>query len=425
MEPIVLTKDPTDGFQTFEEYGAEGGYEALRRVLADGPQAVLDAVEGSGLRGRGGACFPTGQKWRFAAQEPGPVKYVVANGGEDEPGSQKDRVVMEKYPHKILEGIILASYAIGATEAVLYVNSEYAQAITRLESAIAEATRAGYLGERIGGTAFSLTARIHPAPQEYVAGEDSAALEAIEGRRALPRQKPPFPTTAGLFGKPTLVNNVETFAYVPAIVQNGPNWFRRQGTDDNPGTMLFTLPANVRVPGVVELPVGTPLREIIDVHGGGLASGRGIKSILPGGPSSGFLGAADLDVAMDRGPLMERGSALGCGVMRIVEEGQCVVEVVHEIAQFFARESCAQCPACQMETSTIAKIIDSVQKGTGTSQMLDQIPKIGAFAKGKGMCSLISMPIPPLTSATRLFPEDFAFHLEQHACPAATTLGTG
>jgi NADH:ubiquinone oxidoreductase subunit F (NADH-binding) len=214
------------------------------------------------------------------------------------------------------------------------------------------------------------------------------------------------------------MNNVETFAYVPAIIRNGPEWFRSQGTADNPGTMLFTLPGTLNKPGVVELPIGTPLRELIEVHGGGLASGKAVKAVLPGGPSSGFVRGDDLDVAMDRVPLIERGSALGCGVLRVFDDDTCIVEVVDEIAQFFAQESCGQCPACQMETQNLAKITSQVEKGAGSQALLDQIPKLGAFAKGKGFCSLIAMPIPPLTSATRLFPEDFAYHIEHHACPA-------
>jgi NADH-quinone oxidoreductase subunit F len=420
VEPILLTKEPEAGPQTFAEYVDEGGYEALTQALAGSPQDVLDMVVASGLRGRGGAGFPTGQKWTFAAQEAAGPKYVVANGGEDEPGSQKDRVVMETYPHKLLEGVILAAYAVGANEAYLYVNSLYTKAIAQLEQAMVDATDAGYLGTAIKGSVFSLSMKLQPAPQEYVAGEDTASLEVIEGRKPLPREKPPFPTTGGLFGKPTVVNNVETFAYVPAIVRRGADWFRGQGTTDNPGTMLFTLPPGVRNPGVVELPVGVTLRELIEVHGGGLASGKAVKAVLPGGPSSGFLIADDLDVAMDRQPLIERGSALGCGVLRIVEDDQCIVEVADEIAQFFARESCKQCAQCQMETSLFGRILNGVVNGTATAPMLEQIPKVGAFSKGKGFCSLISMPVPPLTSAIRNFPDDFAYHIEHHSCRYAS-----
>jgi NADH-quinone oxidoreductase subunit F len=415
MEHIVLTKNIADGPQTFDEYRAEGGYQALERALAGSPQDVLDAVTESHLRGRGGAGFPTGQKWGFTAAEEGTPKYVVANGGEDEPGSQKDRVVMENAPHRVLEGLLLAAYAVGAAEAILYVNSTYAVATDRLEKAIEDATKAGYIGPN---GKLNVSVRIHPAPQEYVAGEDTASLEVIEGRKPLPRVKPPFPVTSGLFGKPTVVNNVETYAYIPAIVLKGPAWFQSQGSEDNPGTMLFTLPANVKNPGVVELPVGVSLRELIEVHGGGLASGKGIKAVLPGGPSSGFLRGDDLDVAMDRKPLMERGSALGCGVLRVIEEGECIVEVADDIAQFFAREQCGQCPACTMETNNLAKITSTIRSGAGNPALLEQVPKLGAFAKGKGQCSLISMPVAPLTSAIRLFADDFHYHMEHHTCPA-------
>lgn len=417
MEAILLTDDEGGGPQSFDAYVAEGGYEAVKKAVAGGPQIVLDVVSASGLRGRGGAGFPTGQKWSFAASEAEAEKYVVANGGEDEPGSLKDRVLMEGYPHKILEGVILAAYATGAHEAVLYVNSLYERAIRGFERAIEEAGAAGYLGDTVAGADFPLKIRIHLAPQEYVAGEDSAAIEAIEGKKALPRQKPPFPTSAGLFGKPTAVNNVETFAYVPAIVRKGAEWFRRQGTEDNPGTMLFTLPENLRHPGVVELPVGTSLRALIQEHGGGLANGKTVKAVLPGGPSSGFVPAASLDVAMDRGPLGEIGSALGCAVLRVFDEDTCMVEVVDEIAKFFQHESCGQCPTCVMETNALANITEHVESGQGTEAMLEQVPKLGMFAKGKGFCGLISMPIPPLTSAIRLFPDDFKAHLEG-TCPA-------
>lgn len=418
MEPILLTQGVGGAPQDLSAYRAEGGYEALARAVGQPPQQVIDAVVASGLRGRGGAGFPTGQKWSLAAAEADPEKYVVANGGEDEPGSLKDRVLMEGYPHKVLEGVILAAYAIGAHEAVLYVNSLYHRAIGQLDSAIREAAEAGYIGEHVAGSDFSLILRLHPAPQEYVASEDTAALEIIEGGPPLPREKPPYPTGAGLRGKPTAVNNIETFAYVPGIVRSGPAWFRQRGTPDNPGTMLFTLPPNLRKHGVVELPIGTPLRALIEDHGGGLYSGKSVKAVLPGGPSSGFIAAADLDVPMDRQPLIALGSALGCGVLRIVEEGECIVEVVDEIAQFFQKECCGQCPTCVMETQTLAKITSQVQGGHGTHAMLEQIPKLGAFAKGKGFCGLISMPIPPLTSATRLFPEDFAYHIDHGRCPA-------
>ena len=319
---------------------------------------------------------------------------------------------MERYPHKLIEGVALAAFAIGADEAVLYVNALFDRAIAQLEVAVAEASAAGLLGPE-------LQLRIHPGPPEYVAGEDTAALEAIEGRKALPREKPPFPTSAGLYGKPTVVNNIETFACVPAIVRNGPEWFRSIGAADNPGTMLFTLPANMRRPGVVELPTGTTLRALLDEHGGGLASGKRVRGVLPGGPSSGWLGPDDLDVPLDREPLAAKGSALGCGVLRVLEDDECVVEALDDIAQLFMRESCGQCPTCVMGTQTLARIVTQVKNGQATQQLVDQIPRLAAFAQGKGLCSLISMPFPPLTSAIRLFPGDIEHHIAHGACPGA------
>ncbi|MBI4212754.1 MAG: SLBB domain-containing protein [Chloroflexi bacterium] len=418
MDRVLLTKQLGTGPQTFDEYRAEGGYEALTKAVTTGPLSVLEAVQASGLRGRGGAGFPVGLKWSLAASQVEATRYVVANGGEDEPGSRKDRILMEDYPHRILEGLLLASYAIGAEEAFVYVNSTYEHAASQIERAIGEATEAGMLGENVAGSGHPLQVRIQAAPQQYVASEDSAAIRVIEGREPLPRQKPPFPTTAGLHGKPTVVNNVETFANIPAILLRGADWFRRQGTEDNPGTMLFTLPANLRRPGVVEAPIGLSLRELIEEHGGGLASGNAVKAVMPGGPSSGLVTATDLEVRMDRQPLTALSSALGCGALRVIEESECVVEILDSIAQFFQEESCGQCPTCQMETNALARITSSIRTGRGSQAMLDQIPKLAAFSQGKGFCGLISMPFPPLMTAVRLFPEDWAYHIEHGACPS-------
>ncbi|MCY4581567.1 MAG: SLBB domain-containing protein [Chloroflexi bacterium] len=421
MEPILLTRDAGAGPEGLEAYRADGGYAALTRARASGAQSVLDAVAAAGLRGRGGAGFPVGRKWALAASAPDTPRYVVANGGEDEPGSAKDQLLLERYPHKVIEGVALAACAVGAEEAVFYVNALFDRAIAQLEEAIAEASAAGLFGGQAGGSGPALRLRVHAGPPEYVAGEDTAALEVIEGRKALPREKPPFPTSAGLHGKPTVVNNVETFACVPAIVRNGPEWFRGIGAPDNPGTMLFTLPANLRRPGVVELPTGTTLRTLLDEHGGGLASGKRVRAVLPGGPSSGWLGADDLDVPLDREPLAAKGSALGCGVLRVLEEDECVVEALDDIAGFFMRESCGQCPACVMGTQTLAKIVTQVRSGQATQQLVDQIPRLAAYTQGKGLCSLISMPFPSLTSAIRLFPGDIAHHIAHGACPDAAS----
>jgi NADH-quinone oxidoreductase subunit F len=417
MDKILLTSE--SGPESFAAYQAQGGYGAWRRAVTEGSgEAVLAVVTESGLRGRGGAAFPVGRKWQFAAEAPGERKYVVCNGGEDEPGSRKDRYLMENYPHKVLEGVLLSSYAIGAREAYLYVNREYAEAHASLQRALAEAEGAGFLGERLFGGEYGITVRLHQAETTYVAGEDSAAVESLEGKKALPRQKPPYPATNGLHDMPTVVNNVETLANVPAIVARGAAWYRGIGTPDSPGTMLFTTLERVKRPGIYELPFGTPLRRLYEDCAGGLDDPRPLRAILPGGPSSGFLLPDALDLPLDYQAFRDAGSSLGCGVMTYYPEGTCMVEEVQRIAQFFAAESCGQCPACQMETQQLVRILDQVQSGKAPAAVLGTVDRVIQFARGKGFCSLISMPAAPLQSALKLFPEDFQHHIEHGTCPA-------
>ncbi len=418
MERILLTSE--NGPETFAAYQAAGGYGGWRRMVTEGtPAQVLEEVSTSGLRGRGGAAFPVGRKWQFAAEAPGARKYVVCNGGEDEPGSRKDRLLMENYPHKILEGVLLCAYAIGAQQGFLYVNREYDAAIASLEQAIAEARGAGYLGERVFGTNVSVDVQVHRAPTTYVAGEDSAAIESLEGKEALPRQKPPYPATNGYQDQPTIVNNVETLANVPAIVARGGAWYRSIGTEGSSGTMLFTTLERVKRPGIYELPFGTPLRTLYEDCAGGLDDPRPLRAILPGGPSSGFLTPDGLDLPLDHQAFRDAGSALGCGVMTYYPEGTCMVEETLRIARFFAAESCGQCPACQMETQQLVRILEQVQNGKANAAALASVDRVIQFARGKGFCSLISMPAPPLQSALRLFPEDFEHHLQHGTCPGS------
>src|SRR5688572_14912307 len=285
--------------ETFEEYCGAGGYQPVHRD-------IMAEVGNSGLRGRGGGGFPVARKWAVAAETPVTPRYVVCNAGEDEPGSFKDRVLIEYRPHLVLEGMILAARAIQAGEAILYLNETYNDCHARFSEAAGEAAAAGYLG--------ALRVSIHRAPTVYVAGEDTASLEVLEGKPPLPRQKPPYPAVAGLFGKPTVVNNVETLANIPPIVRNGAQWFRNYGTPESPGTMIFCLGEEMNLPGAYELPLGTPLRHLYETIGGGLKSGRKLKAILPGGPSCAFLTLDQLDTSMDPESLKKEGSTLGCGV---------------------------------------------------------------------------------------------------------------
>ncbi len=418
MEGILFPRGVAEGQEGMAAYRGRGGYEALAKAIKAAPEDVIKEISDAGLRGRGGAGFPTGKKWQFTHEAPEQPRYLVMNGGEDEPGRKKDRMLLENLPHLVIEGAILAAYAIGAAKAYLYITARYEHAIKNHHNALTEAKAAGYWGERILGSDYSLDFEVVPAPHNYVAGEDTAVLEVIEGKKPLPRQKPPFPVTVGLFGKPTSVNNVETLANVAPILLKGAEWYRKFGTVESPGTMIFSLNDDVNRPGIYELPFGTPLRHLIEECGGGMKGGKKIKAIMTAAPSSAFLPADKIDTPLDHNSMRDAGSGLGCGVVRLIAEGTCIVEEVLKISEFFTAESCGQCPACRMETNTLTMMLKKVQAGQGGQAVLDQFGKILSFNKGKGFCNLIAMPGPPIESALKLFPADFAAHLTTGKCPA-------
>lgn len=393
---ILFPRGRPTHHETYDEYRSAGGYSP---VVCD----ILAEVQASGLRGRGGAGFSVGRKWSVAAESPARPRYVVCNAGEDEPGSFKDRILIEYRPHLVLEGIILASRAIQADQAFLYLNETYDECFARITAALDEAPP-------------PIQITIQKAPTVYVAGEDSAALEVLEGRPPKPRQKPPYPAAAGLFGKPTVVNNTETLANVPLIARNGAAWFRNYGTPESPGTMLFCLGEEMNNPGLYELPIGTPIHRLYQDIGGGLKSGKPLKAVLPGGPSCAFLTAGQLDIGLDAESLKRAGSTLGCGVMRFYDRDICMVDETVRLAQFFARESCGQCAACRMETSMLSTMLERIQHGKGEPALFDQFQKVLDFNRGKGYCALVNMPGPPIMSALRLFRDDFEFHLRQGRC---------
>ena len=418
MEGILFPRGIPETPEDLEQYRRRGGYQALAQALKNPPDAVVEVVSAAGLRGRGGAGFPTGKKWQLTREWSGETRYLVLNGGEDEPGSKKDRVLLEHVPHLVLEGVILGAYAIGAGKAYLYINTRYDTASARISQALVEAKASGYWGMNVLGSDYSLELELITAPHNYVAGEDTAVLEVIEGKKPLPRQKPPFPVTVGLFGKPTAVNNVETLANIAPIVRHGAAWYRGFGTAESPGTMIFSLGDDVNRPGVYELPFGTPLRFLIEECGGGMKGGeKTIKAIMPAAPSAAFLPPDKIDTPLDHNSMRDAGSALGCGVVKLIPEGRCIVEELLKIADFFAAESCGQCPACRMETSTLAMLMKKVQAGQRGQSILEQFGKILAFNKGKGFCNLIAMPGPPIESAIALFPADFEAHLTTGKCP--------
>jgi NADH:ubiquinone oxidoreductase subunit F (NADH-binding) len=418
MEGILFPNGIAEGRESLAQYRGRGGYEALAKAVKLAPEEINKVISDAGLRGRGGAGFPTGKKWQFTREAPEQPHYLVLNGGEDEPGSKKDRVLMENVPHLIIEGVVLASFAIGASKAYLYINANYDIATKSIEETLMEAKAQGYWGTNVLGSNYSLDIEWVPAPHNYVAGEDTAVLEVIEGKKAWPRQKPPFPVTVGLFGKPTSVNNVETLANVAPIILKGAQWYRDFGTAESPGTMIFSLNDDVNRPGVYELPFGTPLRYLVETCGGGIKGDKKIKAIMPAAPSSAFLAPAQFDTPLDHNSMREAGSALGCGVVSLVAEGECIVEEIVRISEFFTKESCGQCPACRMETNTLTMLLKKVQQGQGGQAALEQCGKVLAFNKGKGFCNLIAMPGPPIESAIKLFSGDFEAHLTTGKCPA-------
>ncbi|MEZ5990572.1 MAG: NADH-ubiquinone oxidoreductase-F iron-sulfur binding region domain-containing protein [Planctomycetota bacterium] len=406
FHPCLLTREPAERPQTLDEYRSEGGYQALEEVMrAHRPEWILDRVDDSGLRGRGGASFPTGRKWRIAAAQPTGEKHVVANGGEHEPGSDKDKHLVRYYPHKVLEGLVLAGYATGAHTGWLYLIEDMAPQLEAARAAIAEMEARGYLGRDVLGTGFSFEIRVHEAPPTYVAGEETAALDSIEGGPGKPREKPPYPGQHGIGGRPTTVNNVETLAHVPNLLRHGAEWYRSQGTEHSRGTMLFTLPSGVRRPGVCEAPFGTTYRELLERQGGGLEPGRELRALLPA-LSCGFLRAEDLDVQICHEALRELGTSPGCGGIHLVFADEDPVAKVCEIAAFFAREQCGQCPPCRMVTSQLAHVLGQVAAGQ-PGDFAAHLAKVAEFGRGKGRCSLIAMATAPVLSGVEVFRDDF------------------
>ncbi len=406
--PLLLPHRTKNGPETLAEYRARGGYEGLARARSADAAVLRAEIAAANLRGRGGAAFPTARKWELAAGAPGSEKFVVANGGEHEPGSKKDRHLVEHHPHAVIEGLLLAGLATGATKGWLYLIEDMHGPRRSAELALEELQAAGLAHFPIA---------IHCGPTTYVAGEETAALNAIEGKPAKPRKKPPFPGESGLFGKPTTVNNVETLAHVAWIARHGARPFAAIGTAESKGTLLFTLGDEVHRPGVYELPFGATYRQLIETCGGGLRNGRTVRGLLPA-MSCAFLLAAHLDVPIAYETLRPLGTSPGCGGVRIVDDTTDVVALAIEIAEFFMREQCGQCPPCRMETNQFVHILNAVQskKGPGYD---DKLTKLAEFTKKKGFCSLIEMAAAPVLSAVKCFPADFAA-----AAGAATPQGS-
>ncbi len=394
-----------DASWRLESYLREGGYKALRRVLTSmAPADVVTEVRRAGLRGRGGAGFPAGAKWGFVPQAAAGPRYLCVNADEGEPGTFKDRLVLWRSPHALVEGIGITAFAVGIPKAFIYVRGEYAHISERLETAIAEARTAGFLGPRILGSDFGLDVVVHPGAGAYICGEETALLESLEGRRGQPRLKPPFPAAVGLFRSPTVINNVETLAAVPQILLHGADWFVGRGLPKDGGTRLFGISGAVRRPGVYELPVGTPLRAIIEDHAGGLPEGRRIKAVVPGGLSAPVLKPEELDLPMDVDSLAKAGSMLGSAGIVVIPDGTPMLDVLHVMARFYAHESCGKCTPCRIGTAWILKIVERLKRAGGGPADLDLIIALAGGIKGRTLCPFgdgAALPIQALVTKFR------------------------
>jgi NADH-quinone oxidoreductase subunit F len=403
------------------EYEKAGGYSALRKVLGTmTPQEVTAAVLEANLRGRGGAGFPTGRKWSFVPMgdtAPQP-KYLVINADEMEPATFKDRLLLEGDPHQLIEGIIIGAYAIQARIAYIFLRAAYTQAHRRLTSAIGEAYAQGLLGPNILGSPFSLTLHLHESAGRYICGEETALLTALEGKRANPRAKPPFPPVIGLWGKPTVANNVETICNVPHIINNGAAWFRGLSRVADGGTKIYGVSGKVRRPGAWELPLGITIRELLEEHAGGLRDGLSVRAILPGGASTDLLTADHLDVVMDFNGVAAAGSRLGTGTMVVVDDKTCIVGLTANLIRFFAQESCGWCTPCREGLPWLAKLLTAIEEGHGQMEDIEQLKRhTRLLAPGRTYCALAPGAMEPLQSALKYFEEDFARHIREQRCP--------
>ena len=402
-----------------EEYIARDGYFALAKVLKEmKPEDVIDEIKKSGLRGRGGAGFPTGLKWEFTAKASGDQKYVLCNADEGEPGTFKDRLIMEGDPHSLIEGMIIAGYAVGATKGYIYIRGEYYGSIDTIRKAIEDAYEYGFLGENILGSGFSFDLSVRLGAGAYVAGEETALIESIEGKTAKPRLKPPYPPTFGLFGKPTVVNNVETFVNVPRIILKSADWFKSFGTESSPGTKVFSLVGNVVRKGIVEVPLGTTVRDLIFKFGGGVEGGRKLKIVQTGGTAGTFIGPDKLDVPLDYDSYQNYGVSLGSGVILVADETHCAVDLALNTMRFYEHESCGKCTPCREGTKLAVQILERISKGQGKKEDLDLLREIAKAAGETSFCGLgQSIPV-PLLSILENFKEEFEAHIGAERCPA-------
>ena len=406
--------------EQIDEYIALDGYQAIGKILTEKipPQQVIQTMLDSGLRGRGGAGFPTGLKWKFAAANDADQKYVCCNADEGDPGAFMDRSILEGDPHAVLEAMAIAGYAIGADEGYIYVRAEYPIAIHRLEIAIAQAREYGLLGKDIFGTGFNFDIQLRLGAGAFVCGEETALMTSIEGNRGEPRPRPPFPAVKGLFGKPTILNNVETYANIPQIILKGADWFASMGTEKSKGTKVFALGGKITNTGLVEIPMGTTLREVIEEIGGGIPNGRKFKAAQTGGPSGGCIPASLIDTPIDYDNLIAIGSMMGSGGLIVMDEDNCMVDIARFFLDFTVDESCGKCTPCRIGTKRMLEILDRIIAGKGELADLDRLEELAHYIKSASLCGLGQTAPNPVLSTLRYFRDEYVAHVVDKKCPA-------
>jgi len=423
MEKILFKYIDVSDQYKIDTYIKNGGYRALPKALKEySPNDLIEMVKKSGLRGRGGAGFPAGLKWGFVPKDSPNPKFLLCNADEGEPGTFKDRWLIEKDPHQLIEGIIISSYAIEAHRAFIYIRGEFAFGAERLKNAISEAYQKGYLGKNILGSGFDLELEVYRGGGAYICGEETSLMESIEGNRGNPRLKPPFPASVGLYKNPTVINNVETLSNVPHIVLNGADWYAKIGMPKSTGTKIFSLSGHVNRPGNYELPMGTSLRELIYDHGGGIKDDRELKAVIPGGVSTPVLTSQLVNVKMDFESLFEAGSLLGSGAVIVMDETTCMVKVAYRLSRFYEHESCGKCVPCREGTRWIRMIMGRIEKGKGREEDIDLLLDICTNIAGKTVCPMGDAAVVPIMSTIQKFREEYEYHIKNKKC--MVNLGT-
>lgn len=414
--PILLKNINTADSHRIDVYLKNEGYKALSSALKMQPDTIIQTLKDSGLRGRGGAGFSTGLKWSFITKDPTIAKYLCCNADEGEPGTFKDRAIIEKDPHELIEGMIIACYAIGAAAAYVYIRGEFAFGANRLEDALSEAYQKGFLGKNILGSDFNCDIYVHRGAGAYICGEETALLESIEGRRGQPRIKPPFPAQVGLFGKPTVINNVETLACVPHIIYKGAKWFASIGPEKSPGPKIFGVSGHVKKPGLYELPMGTTAREVIYTHAGGIRDNRKLKAFIPGGVSAPMLIEKDLDTPMDFDSLAAKGTMLGSAAVMVMDDTTCIVKVAMRTMEFFRHESCGKCTPCREGTDWTYKALRRIESGQGKNGDIELLDRLCGNIFGRTFCPLGDGAVMALRGALKNFRDEFEFHVKNKRC---------